>query len=60
MLARAVPAVLAGPLAGVILDRLDRRTVMIASDLIRAVVAALSSSPSISRSPGCCMSSAAC
>lgn len=41
MLARAVPAVLAGPLAGVILDRLDRRTVMIASDVIRAIVAAL-------------------
>ena len=41
MLSRAVPAVLAGPLAGVILDRLDRRTVMIASDLIRAIVAAL-------------------
>ena len=41
MLSRAVPAVLAGPLAGVILDRLDRRTVMIASDLTRAVVAAL-------------------
>ncbi len=39
MLARAVPAMLAGPLAGVVLDRLDRRSVMIASDLIRAVVA---------------------
>ena len=39
MLSRAVPAVLAGPLAGVTLDRLDRRTVMIASDLVRAVVA---------------------
>ena len=39
MLARAIPAVLAGPLAGVMLDRLDRKRVMIASDLIRAVVA---------------------
>lgn len=39
MLARAIPAVLAGPLAGVVLDRFDRRTVMIASDLVRAVVA---------------------
>jgi MFS family permease len=39
MLARAIPAVLAGPLAGVLLDRLDRRRVMIASDLIRFVVA---------------------
>ena len=39
MLARAVPAVLVGPLAGVTLDRLDRRTVMIASDIVRAIVA---------------------
>src|SRR3989454_11375206 len=39
MLARAVPAVLAGPIAGVLLDRLDRKKVMIASDVIRAVVA---------------------
>lgn len=39
MLARAISAVLAGPVAGVILDRLDRRRVMIASDLIRAVIA---------------------
>ncbi|HTS65742.1 MAG TPA: MFS transporter [Candidatus Acidoferrales bacterium] len=39
MLARAVPAILAGPLAGVVLDRFDRKRVMIASDLIRAVVA---------------------
>ncbi len=41
MLARAIPAMLAGPLAGVVLDRLDRKRVMIASDLVRAVVAAL-------------------
>ncbi|MEX2261773.1 MAG: MFS transporter [Bryobacteraceae bacterium] len=40
MLARAVPAMLAGPLAGVLLDRLNRRQVMLASDLVRAVVAA--------------------
>ena len=39
MLARAIPAMLIGPLAGVLLDRLDRKRVMIASDLIRAVVA---------------------
>ncbi|HZT32844.1 MAG TPA: MFS transporter [Bryobacteraceae bacterium] len=39
MLSRAVPAVMAGPIAGVILDRLDRKRVMITSDLIRAVVA---------------------
>jgi MFS family permease len=39
MISRAVPAVLAGPIAGVVLDRLDRKKVMIASDLIRCVVA---------------------
>jgi len=39
MLARAIPAVIAGPLAGVLLDRLDRKRIMIASDLVRAVVA---------------------
>ncbi len=40
MLARAVPAMTAGPLAGVLLDRMDRKRIMIASDLIRAVLAA--------------------
>jgi MFS family permease len=39
MLSRAIPAMLIGPLAGVALDRLNRKQVMIASDLIRAVVA---------------------
>jgi len=39
MVARAVPAVLAGPAAGVALDRFDRRRIMIGSDLVRAVVA---------------------
>ena len=39
MLARAIPAMLAGPIAGVLLDRMDRKRVMIASDLVRAVVA---------------------
>ncbi len=39
MLARAVPAVTIGPLAGVMLDRFDRQRIMIASDLVRAVVA---------------------
>jgi MFS family permease len=38
-LMRAIPAVLAGPLAGVMLDRFDRRRIMIASDLIRGFVA---------------------
>ncbi len=41
MLARAIPAIAAGPLAGVLLDRMDRKRIMIASDLVRAVVAAL-------------------
>ena len=39
MLSRAIPAVLAGPVAGVVLDRFDRKRIMIASDLVRAVVA---------------------
>jgi Major Facilitator Superfamily len=41
MLARAIPAILAGPLAGVSLDRFDRKRIMIASDLVRAAVAML-------------------
>jgi MFS family permease len=39
MLSRAIPAVMAGPIAGVVLDRLDRKQIMIASDLIRSVMA---------------------
>ena len=39
MLSRAIPAVMAGPLAGVVLDRFDRKRIMIAGDLIRAVMA---------------------
>jgi MFS family permease len=39
MLARAIPAIMVGPLAGVVLDRFDRKRIMIASDLVRAVVA---------------------
>ena len=39
MLSRAIPAVMMGPLAGILLDRFDRKRIMIASDLIRAVVA---------------------
>lgn len=38
-LARAVPMLLAGPVAGVLLDRANRKRVMIASDLSRAITA---------------------
>jgi len=38
-LARAVPMLAAGPIAGVLLDRVDRKRVMIASDVVRAVIA---------------------
>lgn len=39
LIARAIPAILAGPIAGVLLDRLDRRRLMIISDLTRAAIA---------------------
>lgn len=39
MLARAIPMLVAGPFAGVVLDRMDRRKVMLASDLVRSVIA---------------------
>jgi len=39
MLSRTIPAMFAGPIAGVLLDRLNRKHIMIASDLIRAVLA---------------------
>lgn len=38
-LSRAVPMLAAGPIAGVLLDRLNRKRVMMASDMIRAVIA---------------------
>ncbi len=41
MLARAIPMLLAGPLAGVSLDRFDRRKLMLWSDLFRAAIAIL-------------------
>ena len=39
-LSRAIPMLAAGPIAGVLLDRMNRKRVMIASDLIRALIAA--------------------
>jgi len=39
LLSRAIPAITIGPFAGVLLDRFDRKRIMIASDLVRAVVA---------------------
>ncbi len=39
LLARGVAVMLAGPISGVLLDRMDRRRIMILSDLARAAVA---------------------
>jgi MFS family permease len=41
MLSRALPVLFAGPLAGVLLDRMNRKQIMIASDLVRALIAVL-------------------
>lgn len=41
MLSRAIPAMLIGPAAGVVLDRFNRKHIMIASDVLRAVIAIL-------------------
>src|SRR5438309_9945942 len=38
LLTRFVPAFLAGPIAGVVSDRISRRAIMIASDLLRAAL----------------------
>jgi MFS family permease len=38
MVARFLPSVVVGPLSGVVADRFNRRTIMIVSDLLRAVV----------------------
>ncbi|HEX8144372.1 MAG TPA: MFS transporter [Pyrinomonadaceae bacterium] len=38
LVARFLPSFIMGPLSGVVADRFNRRTVMIASDLLRAVV----------------------
>lgn len=40
MIARTLSAIVAAPIAGVALDRLDRKQVMLASDVMRAFVAA--------------------
>jgi predicted MFS family arabinose efflux permease len=39
LIARGIPVMFAGPIAGVLLDRWDRKRIMIASDLTRAVIA---------------------
>lgn len=39
LLARGLAVMLAGPISGVLLDRMDRRRIMILSDLVRAAVA---------------------
>src|SRR6516162_790646 len=39
LLSRGAAVMLAGPVAGVLLDRMDRRRIMLSSDLIRAVFA---------------------
>ena len=39
LLARGAAVMLAGPVAGILLDRMDRRRIMILSDVIRAVMA---------------------
>lgn len=39
MISRMLPTVIAGPISGVFLDRWDRKRIMIASDLLRGVIA---------------------
>lgn len=39
LISRAICAVIAGPIAGVLLDRMDRKRIMIISDLVRASIA---------------------
>ncbi|MBI1355975.1 MAG: MFS transporter [Acidobacteria bacterium] len=41
MLSRAIPMMLAGPIAGVSLDRFDRRKLMLGSDLVRGLLGLL-------------------
>ena len=54
MLSRAIPAMLIGPVAGVVLDRLNRKTIMIVERPgSRRGGRAASSSPSTATIPGC-------
>ncbi len=39
LIARGLAVMLAGPIAGVLLDRMDRKRIMIVSDLVRGVIA---------------------
>ena len=39
LISRALPMILAGPIAGVLLDRMDRKRIMITSDVVRAAIA---------------------
>src|SRR4029077_5980321 len=41
LLSRGLAVMVGGPIAGVLLDRMDRKRLMIASDLVRAVIALL-------------------
>lgn len=41
MVSRVLPAILAAPVAGVLLDRMDRKKIMILSDLVRSAIALL-------------------
>ena len=41
LLARGAAVMLGGPIAGVLLDRMDRKRLMITSDLVRAAIALL-------------------
>src|SRR5262249_5578097 len=41
LLSRGAAVMLAGPVAGVLLDRMDRRRIMILSDVVRAILALL-------------------